>query len=98
MLTAAQVAERLNVSRRHVYDLISQGAFPIHRFGSAVRVDEADLEAYIASCRVVVRPIPTGSFGSPQELVASDPEEWLRNFRASGGRLTGEKRGKTVKR
>jgi len=45
------VAKRLAVSIRSVRRLIAAGALPVHKFGESVRISEADLAAYIASCR-----------------------------------------------
>jgi len=58
MLTAKQIAQRLNLSPRFIYDLAARGVLPCHRFGGSVRFAEADVEAYIASCKVVVRQFP----------------------------------------
>ena len=55
MLTVAQVSERLNVSAKIVYALIESGQLVSHRFGvgrGTIRVSEADLQAYITSCRL----------------------------------------------
>ena len=54
LLTVRQVAERLNVSASCVYQLVESGKIPNHRIGlgrGAIRVSEADLEEYLASCR-----------------------------------------------
>lgn len=54
-MTAAEVAERLNISRRTVYnwshrwEYDRQGPKP-RKFGGCLRYDRADVEAYIASC------------------------------------------------
>ena len=53
LLTVRQVAERLNVSASCVYQLVESGKIPNHRIGlgrGAIRVSEADLEEYLASC------------------------------------------------
>ncbi len=53
-LTVRQVAKRLNVSASCVYQLVETGKLPNHRIGlgrGAIRVSEADLEEYLASCR-----------------------------------------------
>ena len=47
LLTTSQVAKFLNVSRSYVYWLISRRKLISIRFGHAVRVDPADLTAYI---------------------------------------------------
>jgi len=50
--TIDQVAEFLNLSSRSVRRLIDDGQLPVHRFGRAVRIAEADLRAFIAARRV----------------------------------------------
>ena len=54
MLTVIEVAARLRVSRTCVYQLVERGQLCCHRIGlgrGAIRVSEADLAAYIESCR-----------------------------------------------
>ena len=48
---SAGMAEVLSVSTRQVRRLIAGRALPVHRFGGAVRIAEADLRAYIAAHR-----------------------------------------------
>lgn len=56
MLTATEAADALGVSKRHLYALAAKGLLPCYRFGSAVRFDAADLDAYKASCRSASTP------------------------------------------
>ena len=51
MLTATEAAQALGVSKRHLYALAAKGLLPCYRFGSAVRFDPQDIEAYKQSCR-----------------------------------------------
>ncbi|MFK7819506.1 MAG: helix-turn-helix domain-containing protein, partial [Planctomycetaceae bacterium] len=54
MLSVRQVAERLNVSRSCVYELISSGKIPHHRIGKrrgVIRVTETGLQSYLDSIR-----------------------------------------------
>ena len=52
LLKPEEVAERLNVSRRTAYNLISSGDLPsVAVSRQLVRVDEKDLNEYIASRR-----------------------------------------------
>lgn len=53
-LAIRTVADRLNVSTRTVQRLIETGALPAHKFSGAVRISEADLQAYIALSRKLV--------------------------------------------
>ena len=55
MLTVAQVAERLNLSKQCVYALVEAGLLAVHRFGlgrGAIRISEEDFRAYRLSCRI----------------------------------------------
>lgn len=47
ILTAYQVAERLNISHALVYTLIRRGLIPAVRMGKTVRVRPEDLEKFI---------------------------------------------------
>jgi len=49
--TIPEVAELLSLSTRSVRRLIEHGQLPVHRFGGAVRIAEADLRAYVATHR-----------------------------------------------
>ena len=53
-LTVRDVANRLQLSESLVYRLIEQGKLPCHRVGTGrgvIRVSEADLDGYLATCR-----------------------------------------------
>lgn len=50
-LKPLEVADILGLSRTQIYDLIREQKIASHRFGSSVRLTEADVEAYIASTR-----------------------------------------------
>jgi len=50
--TIEQAAEILSVSERSVRRLIDDHNLPVHRFGCAVRIAEADLRAFIAMHRI----------------------------------------------
>ena len=55
LLTVAEVAKRLKVSPSAVYALCAQERLAHHRVGlgrGTIRVSEADLQAFIESCRV----------------------------------------------
>jgi excisionase family DNA binding protein len=47
LLTAAQVAEMLGISRAKAYEMFSRGLFPTVRIDNLVRVRRGDLERYI---------------------------------------------------
>lgn len=62
LLTVREVAERLRVSSRSVYDLVASGKLACHRIGmgrGAIRVNEGDLAAFLDSCREVPPSFPT---------------------------------------
>jgi putative molybdopterin biosynthesis protein len=52
LLTAQQAAERLGITKSTVYDWVNRGYIPHHRFGRLVRIDPAELEAYIVRARM----------------------------------------------
>ncbi|MDD2786019.1 MAG: helix-turn-helix domain-containing protein [Patescibacteria group bacterium] len=56
LLTATDVARRLNITRTGVYALLARGDVPHFRIGRLVRVREADLDSFLARCRVA--PVP----------------------------------------
>ncbi len=64
MLTPKQVAERIGVSDSLVYEWCAQGLLKHYRFGGkgrrgCIRIEEADLAAFLAACLHEVRaPIP----------------------------------------
>ncbi len=58
LLRAADVAQRLNISRALAYRLMQSGAMPTIRINRSVRVQAEDLEAYIQHCRMT----PVGSW------------------------------------
>ena len=47
LLTAAEIARVLNVSKAKAYQLMESGEIPTVRFGRSVRVREIDLEKFI---------------------------------------------------
>lgn len=55
LLSPRELAERTSVPRGTWYQVIADGALPVHRIGRSVRVDEEDAAKYLASCREVVR-------------------------------------------
>ncbi|MGA9883182.1 MAG: helix-turn-helix domain-containing protein [Candidatus Acidiferrales bacterium] len=51
LLKAIEVAARLAVSEKMIYKLAKLGRLPAVRFGSAVRFDEDDVEAFITASK-----------------------------------------------
>lgn len=48
-LTAQQLAERLGVTRRHLYRMADRGAIPHHRVGRRVVFPERAVQEYLAA-------------------------------------------------
>lgn len=46
-----EVARELTMSERHIARLIATNELPVVRFGRAVRISSADVDALIARCR-----------------------------------------------
>lgn len=55
LLKATEVAEMLQVSRAHVYNLMKRREIPTIRMGSAVRVNQSDLEQFIKESKDFLR-------------------------------------------
>lgn len=47
LLTISQVAERLNLGRTKVYELVATEGLPVIRFGRAVRISVTSLQQWI---------------------------------------------------
>lgn len=72
LLTVAEVAGHLAVSRDTVERLCRQGALVVYRVGRAVRVDPASVETYLARCRQhVPQPVPTSAVPISSAVVVS---------------------------
>ena len=70
-LTVKEVGYRLNLSRHAIYRLIESGELPAHRFGRAVRLDPADVEAFVRRSRQGDRAgavFETSQGGCPRSL------------------------------
>ncbi|MDD2786025.1 MAG: helix-turn-helix domain-containing protein [Patescibacteria group bacterium] len=52
LLTAADVARRLNMATSGVYALLARGELAHLRIGRLVRVREADLDVFLGKCTV----------------------------------------------
>jgi excisionase family DNA binding protein len=51
--TIEETAELLSVSPKTVRRLINSGALQVHRFGRAVRIDDADIADLLAATRSI---------------------------------------------
>lgn len=69
--TVAEIAELLRLSQSQVYGLIEEGKLRAHRFtrrrNGAIRISQAQLDDYLASCETVppVEPEPVRRPPSP---------------------------------
>jgi excisionase family DNA binding protein len=52
LLTVRQAAEVLAISTRKVYGLVAEGKLPHYRIDNTIRIAAADVENFIAECRV----------------------------------------------
>jgi excisionase family DNA binding protein len=71
MLTVRQAAERAGVSQALVYDWVGSGELAHYRLGregrrGAIRIAQADLDAFLATRRVGAAPQPAPPNPSPQ--------------------------------
>lgn len=54
MLTVPEVADRLGTSQRFVRRLIAERRIPYTKLGKHVRINDGDVEAFIAAGRVEI--------------------------------------------
>jgi excisionase family DNA binding protein len=52
ILTIEEAARRMNMSVRHVRRLVAERRIAFHKLGRSVRIDAADVQAYIDAGRV----------------------------------------------
>jgi excisionase family DNA binding protein len=57
LVDAGEIAERLSVPRSWVLESARSGAIPHVRLGRYVRFDEADVDAWLETCRRGGRPV-----------------------------------------
>lgn len=55
LLNYEQAAEILGVTERSIWNYVDRGELPCVRFGKSVRIDPADLRAYIDRCKTTSR-------------------------------------------
>lgn len=99
LLTVKEAADALKLSSGAVYALCNSGTLPHHRLGQgrgAIRIDRADLLAYIIACKKGVAPLegnPRASANStsPKRPLPTAGFKHLRLDRLLGGqRLEGD--------
>lgn len=54
LLTPAEAADILRVSRRRIYALVDRGTLPAFKFGRSLRIAEEDILALLQRSRVMV--------------------------------------------
>lgn len=88
MLTAKDVAKRLNISLALVYALAESGAFAGYRIGlgrGTWRFDESDVDAYLQSSKTGQTPQPVRQRGkSPRQFKHLNGERLREAWRRQG--------------
>ena len=84
MLTAADVAAQLGLSKRKVYELAASGRLAHYRFGDAVRFEQADVDTYRAACRSNGTPATSAGGGSSSAVWRASATGILDCFRKAG--------------
>lgn len=51
-MSTAAAAERLGITNRTLYRFIDEGALPAYKFGRVIRLQRADVDAFIEASRV----------------------------------------------
>src|SRR5581483_3362894 len=86
MLTIAQVADKLQVSEGLVRKWIGTGELPHYRLGNRIRVDQADLDGFLAGRRKgekKVIPLAAGYVEYHKEVMADIERKSARRASAS---------------
>jgi excisionase family DNA binding protein len=75
LLTIEEGAARIRMSVRHVRRLVAEGQIAYHRLGRSIRLDSADLDAYIAAGRVdpIRDEAPAGATAGAFSLTSGSP-------------------------
>lgn len=60
MLTAKQVAEKLQISLSQIYKLVSSGELQCYRIGKAIRISEEQLAGYLSLVKKQVKKLTYG--------------------------------------
>jgi excisionase family DNA binding protein len=51
-MSTAEAARHLGLTTRTLYRLIDEGEIPAYKFGRVIRLQHADVDAFIASARI----------------------------------------------
>lgn len=57
LLTYREAGKLLGVTERTIWTLVDRGELPAVRFGRSVRIDPADLRAYIDQCKTAAKGV-----------------------------------------
>jgi excisionase family DNA binding protein len=78
LLNVEQAAERLGTSPRFIRRLIAERRIPFTKLGKHVRIDPADLDAFIAAGRVEASPSSTWDARVSNPRSIQDEMRWGR--------------------
>jgi excisionase family DNA binding protein len=78
LLNVEQAAERLGTSTRFIRRLIAERRIPFTKLGKHVRIDPADLDAFIAAGRVEANASGTRHARVPNPRSIQDEIRWRR--------------------
>ncbi len=61
-MTVAEAADKIGISASKLYQLVAARRIPHYRVGGKILFSEADIAAYLESCRVgAIAPVATAS-------------------------------------
>lgn len=69
LMSAREVAAAFKIARNTVYELIKRGELPSFRVGKQVRINRADVEAYLAGAKTAVKTPASASASSNQSAL-----------------------------
>ena len=75
-----EACERLGVTLRTLYRFIDEGQVPAYKMGRVIRLQEADVDAFIERMRIApgslehLYPEPRASAGEPQPAPEPEPD------------------------
>lgn len=76
LLTVAQAAEQLRIGRTLTWRLVRRGGLPVVRIGRAVRINRADLDAWVAAHTAgVAGGLPAAGLVSPEASPAASGDD-----------------------
>ena len=85
--TPEELAKILKITRFTVYEMIKRGDLPAYRIGRKVRVEAADLDAYINKSKGAGFPALPSNESNGSAVAARNSASSNSNSAADGGRL-----------